>query len=57
MFHSQDGIKILLTPGHTSGSITLILDGQRTGGDPVAFTGDSLASRREVSVEKRFWDG
>eukprot|EP00434_Breviolum_minutum_P023233 symbB.v1.2.020491.t1/scaffold1730.1/size104407/4 len=38
-----DGIKILLTPGHTSGSITLILDGQRTGGDPVAFTGDSLA--------------
>ncbi len=51
-FHSQDGIKIILTPGHTSGSITLLLDGQRSGGDPVAFTGDHLASRREFSVEK-----
>ncbi|CAK9095776.1 unnamed protein product [Durusdinium trenchii] len=38
-----DGVKVLHTPGHSAGSITLILDGRVTGGDGAAFTGDHLA--------------
>ncbi|CAE7567540.1 cgt [Symbiodinium natans] len=38
-----EGLKVVYTPGHSSGSITLIADGAQTGGDGVAFTGDHLA--------------
>uniref|UniRef100_A0A7S1TXG1 Metallo-beta-lactamase domain-containing protein n=3 Tax=Phaeomonas parva TaxID=124430 RepID=A0A7S1TXG1_9STRA len=37
------GVKVVHTPGHSAGSITLILSGSVTGGDGVAFTGDHLA--------------
>ena len=38
-----EGLKVVYTPGHSAGSITLIAEGSRTGGDGVAFTGDHLA--------------
>ncbi|CAE7203957.1 tam [Symbiodinium microadriaticum] len=38
-----EGLKVVFTPGHSAGCITLIADGSRTGGDGVAFTGDHLA--------------
>jgi len=38
-----DGVKIVYTPGHSQGSVSLIVDGEHTGGDGVAFTGDHLA--------------
>ena len=39
----EEGLKVVYTPGHSAGSITLIADATRTGGDGVAFTGDHLA--------------
>lgn len=38
-----EGVRVVHTPGHSLGSICLLLASQVTGGDPAIFTGDHLA--------------
>lgn len=38
----EEGVRVVHTPGHSMGSISLLLSAGITGGEPVAFTGDHL---------------